>query len=66
MFVVIAKKIQEGVARGFQRQNNVVVRNAVDEVALQVLLNDLVNEGDRGERHEIIQVLWKGTSNGME
>lgn len=66
MFVVIAKKIQEGLARGFQRQNNVVVCNAVDEIALQVLLNDLVNEGDRGERHEIIQVLWKGTNNGME
>lgn len=60
MFVVIAKKITEGLARGYQRQNNIVVHTAADETALQALLNDLVNEGERGEHHEIIQVLWKG------
>lgn len=65
MYIVIAKKISSGLSRGFQKQNNHVVRlveqNSDEslEDALQRTLNDLVNEGGKDNHHEIIQVLWK-------
>lgn len=65
MYVIIAKKDASDHQKGFQRQDNMVVIKVVPsvdqdhEAALQATLNDLVNEGERGDHHEIIQVLWK-------
>ena len=60
MYVVIAKKVLVGMGRGFQSVlNNHVVVTAPDEASLEKTINDLTNE-QRGERHEIVQVLWKG------
>ncbi len=59
MYVIIARKKLIGMSRGYERVNNHIVVSAADETTLAEKLNELVNEGARGDHHEIVQVLWK-------
>jgi hypothetical protein len=64
MYVIISKKESVGTSRGFSRADNhvvTVVNGGIQdslEQRLQDTLNQLANEGERGESHTILQVLW--------
>jgi hypothetical protein len=59
VYVIIARRITDGMARGYGAQHNHRVVTAPDEATLEKALNTLANEGERGEHYQIVDVLWR-------